>query len=248
MDMAKQGKRVYFLSFEMDDEEIMLRMLANMCEKDANDIRFNISKHEDMTGRVREYFDKGNFPLLLTYNVGLTVGELNDLIADLPTPDLVIVDYIQAIRKIDLDKMTSMNNYIMDFRRLCVEHNFCGILVSQINRSAMDGSEKKPSLWQLKGSGTLEEHADVVMLCHWDYFYDDKKDKHKYNVCISKNRQGATGQVDVSYYPEFYKFKDAGEKVKAEPMLFVQTKVEVEELTENQRTTIDLFGGRIIND
>jgi replicative DNA helicase len=239
MDLARQGKRVYFLSFEMDQEEIMLRMLSNMCEIDANDIRFNISKHVSMTDKLRQFLADGDFPMLLTYNIGLTVKELNHLIADLPTPDLVIVDYIQAIRKIDFDKLTSINNYIMDFRRLCVEHNFCGILVSQINRDAMDLKEKKPALWQLKGSGTLEEHADVVMLVHWEHFYTSTTDKNKFIVLISKNRQGMVGSVDLNYFPEFYKFKDIGEKLQPGTLL---------QLTPEQHKQIQMFGGRVVND
>lgn len=238
MDLAKQGKRVYFLSFEMDAEEMMLRMLSNMCEIDANEIRFNISTHVGMTDKIRKFFADGDFPMLLTYNIGLTVADLNQLIADLPTPDLVIVDYIQAIRKIDLDKMTSINNYIMDFRRLCVENNFCGILVSQINRDAMNAAEKKPALWQLKGSGSLEEHADMVMLVHWDHFYDDSKDQHKFQVLISKNRQGMVGSTELNYFPEFYKFKDMGESIKPGTTF----------LTPKQNQVVDLFGGRVVYD
>lgn len=238
MDLAKQGKRVYFLSFEMDDEELMLRMLANMCEIDANDIRMNVSLYDSSTSKIRNYFETGDFPLLLTYNIGITIDELNALIMDLPAPDVVIVDYIQAIRKIDLDKMTTMNNYIMDFRRLCIENNFCGILVSQINRSAMDASEKKPAIWQLKGSGTLEEHADMVLLTHWDYFYTNQNDKKKFTVCIAKNRQGGTGIVDIEYYPEFYKFKDSGEKID----------VEEAEKFEAVRMAKSIFGGNICDE
>ncbi len=215
MDMAKQGKKVYFLSFEMDQEELMLRMLANMCEVDANELRFNISKHIGMTDKLRDYFARQDcFPLLLTYNVGLTVDELNAVIEDLPKPDLVIVDYIQSIKKIDLDKLTSMNNYIVDFRRLCVEHNFCGILVSQINRGAMDSNDKKPNLWQLKGTGVIEEHSDLVMLLHWDYFYtQDVPNKNRFFIAIAKNRQGNTATIQLEYIPEYYKFKEIGDSV-----------------------------------
>jgi replicative DNA helicase len=212
MDVARQGFKVYFLSLEMDQKEIMLRMLSNILEKDANDIRYHLSKYKKSADAVKEFFIKSNFPMLLAYNVGVTMNELNDLISDLPAPDLVIVDYIQAIRKLDQDKLTTLNNYIIDFRSLCVKNNFCGIMVSQINREAMGEKDKRPNMWQLKGSGTIEEHADMVLLCHWDFFYSESPtaDRRKYRVTVAKNRQGETGFTDLDFYPEFYKFKEAG--------------------------------------
>ena len=216
----------------------MLRMLSNMCDVDANEIRYNISQKRYLTDQIQEFFKnkdsdgKRLFPMLLAYNIGLKVDDLNHLIADLEKPDLVIVDYIQAIRKLDFDKLTTMNNYIVDFRSLCVEHGFCGILVSQINRSAMEEKEKRPYLWQLKGSGTIEEHADVVMLCHWDYFYsNDANTKHVYSINVAKNRQGETTTVTVDYKPECYRFRDAGDAAE----------------TPAVRAAIKTFGGKIIN-
>lgn len=211
MDLADQGLNTYFLSFEMDEREVYLRMLSNLCEIDANHLRYHVSQHKGKVEAVIKYLEP--FPLLLTYNVGITMDELKRLIEDLAEsdnkPDVVIVDYIQAIKKIDLDKLTTMNNYIVDFRTLCVEHNFVGIMVSQINRAAMDEKEKRPNLWQLKGSGVIEEHSDVVMLCHWDYFYTNDLSKRKdYKIVVAKNRQGNTGSIDINYIPEFYKFKD----------------------------------------
>ena len=216
--MARQGFKVYFLSLEMDQKELMLRMLANICDKDANDIRFHLSKYRKTTDLVRKFFAQPDkFPMLLTYNVGTTMDELNALIADLPNPDLVIVDYVQAIRKVDLDKLSTINNYIVEFRTHCVENNFCGIMVSQINREAMATDKKEPYLWQLKGSGTIEEHADIVLLCHWSHFYDNKIDRKIFKVAIAKNRQGETTTVDLEYIPECYKFREIGTKVYSTP-------------------------------
>lgn len=222
IDLSIQGFKTYFLSFEMDQKEMLLRLISCMINVDANEIRFNYSKYREKMEIVRKFLVKENrFPLLLTYNVGITMDDMNAMIEDLPQPDCVVVDYIQAIKKVDFDKLTTINNYIIDFRRLCVVNNFVGIMVSQINRAAMDSQEKMPHLWQLKGSGTLEEHADAVFLCHWDYFYTDKN-KYDYKVIIAKNRQGATGYVDLIYNPECYKFRDSGEKTDWEQVKKVQ--------------------------
>ena len=215
MDLAKQGKRVFFLTFEMDEEEMMIRMIANICNEDANCIRHDPDLFKGKLNKIKEFFGKRDkFPFLLTYNVGKETSELIAMIADLPKPDVVIVDYIQAIKKLDIDKLTTMNNYILSFRELAVTNNFVGILLSQINRGAMDSHDKKPQLWQLKGSGTIEEHSDVVLLCHWDYFYTNNPKKlNDYTICIAKNRQGPTGMMKCAFLPDSYLFKDTGDSV-----------------------------------
>jgi len=226
---------------------MMIRMLANICQEDANCIRHDPDLFRGKLLKIKEFFGKRDlFPFLLCYNVGKDVKELIAMIADLPKPDVVIVDYIQAIKKLDIDKLTTMNNYILSFRELAVTNNFVGILLSQINRGAMDSHDKKPALWQLKGSGTIEEHSDVVLLCHWDYFYTNNPKKlNDYTICIAKNRQGPTGTCKCAFLPDSYLFKETGDSVHLSAADVASVKGEV---PEEAGKLMDLFDGKLIDD
>jgi predicted ATP-dependent serine protease len=57
-------------------------------------------------------------------------------------------------------------------------------------------------LEHLKGSGTLEEHPDTVLLLEWD---NDTKD---FIIRIEKQRHGECGKVGVCYEPEYFAFSD----------------------------------------
>ena len=94
----------------------------------------------------------------------------------------------------------------MLFRSIC----------SQVNRTMADEKNKEPQLHQLKSSGFLEEHADVVYLLSWPYKYLKPVDGkvasydqfHKFIVYIAKNKDGQTGYRKLKFTPEYYLFED----------------------------------------
>jgi replicative DNA helicase len=122
-------------------------------------------------------------------------------------PDMIVLDYIQNIKGSGNAK-EALDEYIRKFREMAIRYNFAGVLCSQVNRSSQESQDKSPNLHQLKGTGFLEEHADVVLLLHWPFFYDDAKDKKHFEIHVAKNKMGSTGWLNVIYEPEYFKFSD----------------------------------------
>jgi replicative DNA helicase len=153
-------------------------------------------------------------PLLITNGLGKTFKDVNTIIDLLdPKPRVVIIDYIQGIRQGEKER-AELNEYIRNFRQLMVQNNMIGILASQMNRMATANDDKRPALENLKSTGVLEEHADVVFMLHWDYFYTRKEeDKNRYEIIVGKNRNGRTGKHDLWFIPEFYLFCEKGTKL-----------------------------------
>ena len=133
-------------------------------------------------------------------------------------PDVIIVDYIQAVAKASVEGKGFIDEYIRKFREMCITHNIAGVIVSQLNRSTVEDGKSVPNLHNLKGSGFLEELADLVVLLEWT---GKKQQNNDFVVNVAKNRNGRTGFIKVKYEPEFYKFsdfpvEDMGEKEKYE--------------------------------
>jgi len=205
-DVAKQGLRVYFFSLEESEDDLIMRLFCNICSISNAVLLYQPEKYEQQAKEFVEFL-KG-LPLVITYKIGATIRELYEAIEDLPQPALVIIDYIQAIKTFSNDRIDTINNYVIQFRELCVKKNFCGILVSQINREAMEGKDKRPQIWQLKGSGVLEEHSDRVLLTYWDYFYSNKQERmYDFEIIIGKNKGGPTGTIKTLFYPHFSRFE-----------------------------------------
>lgn len=67
----------------------------------------------------------------------------------------------------------------------------------------------------LRDSGSLEQDADIVMFLHReDYYNKDSEEPGKTELIISKNRNGETGTVYLTWIPELTKFSNA-ERVSA---------------------------------
>jgi replicative DNA helicase len=78
-----------------------------------------------------------------------------------------------------------------------------------MNRQIIDNTDKRPSLENLKSTGVLEEHADMVLMLFWEWFYTRKEeDKNKYEIIVGKNRNGRTGSHKLFYTPEWYLFTE----------------------------------------
>jgi replicative DNA helicase len=82
------------------------------------------------------------------------------------------------------------------------------LLLSQLNRDAAK-KEEVPDLHDLEGSGKIEARADVVALLYRpNEIQDDPEAPQTAILAIRKNRDGATGFVNLYYYPALTKFVD----------------------------------------
>ncbi|WIX05225.1 DnaB-like helicase C-terminal domain-containing protein [Xanthomonas oryzae] len=100
---------------------------------------------------------------------------------------LVVVDYLTYI---DLPRKENQEQGIQhitrSLKRLAKELRVPVILLSQLNR---DGDDE-PSLKHLRGSGAIEQDADVVILLH----RPDKTNRAVVKVTLAKQRNGALGE------------------------------------------------------
>jgi replicative DNA helicase len=203
MDLVTLGAPTIYLGFEMKPEEMMERMFCN---------RYRINNLDLMRGNIQAYekeyedFSKWskNLKLVFTDDFAKDWNELNAFLSDLPLkPKVVVLDFIQAIAHgADHDKKF-IDDYIRNFRMMAIKNDFAGVIVSQINRTAPDSKVKEPQLHQLKGSGFLEEHADMVFLLDWR-----DKNKKDFTINVAKNRSGPTGWVKALYIKEQYRFEE----------------------------------------
>jgi len=219
-DLADQNVPVLILSLEMDVPSMLERIFCQWTKTDNFDLLTGKLNFNNELQAKWEIFEKwvGKIPLLLTNGIGKSFKEVNHLIELLdPKPSVVIVDYIQGIRQSEKER-TELNEYIRNFRQLMIENKMVGILASQMNRQVVDNNDKRPSLENLKSTGVLEEHADVVLMLYWEYFYTRKEeDKNKYEIIVGKNRNGRTGSHELLYIPEYYLFQEITELIEKTP-------------------------------
>lgn len=208
---ARMGIPTLFMSLEDDKEKIVEDLFSNIKEIDNFDLLTGcFSFNQAYQAEWNEFVNEVPKELLITNHIGATFEQVLFMIEHLdPTPKCVIVDYIQAIKNTGKNDRENLNEYIRQFREICVTKGIAGVLVSQMNRMAVLDGKQEPTLENLKGTGVLEEHADLVLILQWDYFYNRIEDKkNDFTIYVAKNKRGRTGKHHVRFFPEFSKFKE----------------------------------------
>jgi len=211
-DMIEAQKKVMYMSFEMTPEEVIERMFCHRYKISNTDLLKGNFEHCQPDWTNFERYIK-NIQFVFASDFGKTWQEIDDLISKLENkPDVVIIDYIQAIAGSSTQGKQFIDEYIRRFKQLAAENHFCGILVSQLNRNNPDNKDKSPKLHELKGSGNLEDHSDVVILLDWVCKHSETDDESLYYVNIAKNRNGRTGYLKMSFEPKHYYFNERDEE------------------------------------
>ncbi len=242
-DLADQGRPVLFLSLEMTVEALIERLFCNvMCVDNYDVLTGKFKKEPEIQAKWRSFTDiVSKIPLLITCGVGKSFREINKLVEIVdPKPRVVIIDYIQAVATISGQSREMINEYIRQFRQLALEHKFAGVLCSQINRGAVENRNSEPHLSQLKETGVLEEHADTVLLLHWQNFYiKDPLKENEFKIIIAKQRNGRTGDYTLIYKPEYYKFTEKETRFDGQKGYMEKT------MPKEVESAVNVFGGEV---
>lgn len=115
---------------------------------------------------------------------------------------VVIVDFVQLINpemsgQNENAEITKISNALkLAFKRA----NVAGIAAVQLNRGESDAMPKPPTLKSLRGSGTLEQDGDVVLLLHSEDYYRRSEagymPNHEIGVIVAKNKNNSLGVVE----------------------------------------------------
>lgn len=211
VDLVKQEKKILFMSLEMGLESITERMICNA---------MRINNMDLLKGKGKQYAERlegfkkitALWDLVITDEIGRGWKEISKLLESLKKlPDVVVLDYVQNIKNNGMTK-DAIDDYLINFRSMCMKHNICGIILSQINRASQDSRDKRPHLHQLKATGNLEEAADKVLLLNYPYKTDPANNGvNDFEINLAKNRNGMTGIIRCKYEPEFYRFSEIEE-------------------------------------
>ncbi len=204
-DVAKQGFRVYFFSREMSEESLIERLFCNLAMVNNRDMLYKPMNFKHKFIEFKELLK--DTKLVITDSIGVNIEDLYQGIEDLPQADMIVLDFIQTVRGFG-KRREMLDDYIYKFKEICNEKNMVGLMVSQINRSSEQTEGKRPQLYQLKETGALEEAADNALLVFWEHHYDASKPFNNYEITIAKQRNGATGKMNIKFFPQFCRFEE----------------------------------------
>lgn len=213
---------VAYFSLEMTADDIGFRLLA--AEAQAKLYHLMAGRLDkcgvehprllDAAGRLSER------PIQIDGTPALTAtqirGRIWQLKARLPELGLVVVDHVGLVRAEDrrLGRERQVAEASEILSQAAKEQGVVMVVLAQLNREVETQPEKKPSLANLRESGSLEQNADTVFLLHRPGFYVElrKRDPEEYDpakttVIVAKQRNGPTGEAKVRFNTSTCRFE-----------------------------------------
>ena len=206
-NFAFSGHKVLFVSLEMTKLELFKKVISLDTGISYEKLRsgwLTTAERKTINDKNREFYSLDNFILLDDL---LTLNSINESVIS-HKPDVVIVDFIQHMKFSHGESRAYQIEEIMKGLKQIAKIEDCVVIaLSQINRDSEFG-DRVPRLENLKGSGSLEESGDVVMLIHWPFKYDLSKPEGEVHLIVAKNRHGRTGKIILQFEPESGKYSD----------------------------------------
>lgn len=201
---ARGGYHVALFSLEMLSDEISERMIARHTESATLDnlIDRPLPEHlgEDVASAMGE---AASLPITVFDSPRMTVSRMRAQALTVPDLSLIVVDYLGLMnseRRFD-SRYGEMTEISRNLKNLAVELRLPIIALSQLNRTT--GAAEKPTLRELRDSGSLEQDANKVIL-----LWNVDESAHIVGCSVAKNRRGRTGEVHFMFDGDHMRFHE----------------------------------------
>lgn len=239
---AKQGAGVLIFSLEMTTREIAARCLSDLTYNRDVPIPYRLAASGEIDDRqierwARATVEHAKLPMIIDDQRGLTVSEIAARVRQKRaefeamdrTIDLIVVDHMGLVRASDRyrgNRVQEVGEVSDGLATLAKEANAAVVALSQLNRGTEGRENKRPTLADLRDSGSIEQDAHVVMFAYREAYYlermicdagtqEELQRQAKLEACrntmdvlIAKNRNGPTDAITLFCDPSCNAVRD----------------------------------------
>jgi replicative DNA helicase len=199
---------VLFVSLEMPYEQICLRIVASISSIPLNALlhaKISLNTLKDCIEAMEKF---KLLPLYIYDTAFLTVINLRSLIKQMKRQNnigFVVVDYLQLMESVSKkeNREQEISTISRSLKLIAKESGLPILALSQMSRD-IEKRTGKPKLSDLRGSGSIEQDADVILFL----YREEGQDMNYVRVSVAKNRNGALGDFDLRYYGDITTFKN----------------------------------------
>lgn len=207
---AKAGKKVHFQSYEMAAREIQVRGMAAEMGIDFGNLkacRLTQSEYDDLgifTAKAAGWtFSIDDTPL--------DVDGISLVASDLKMQgglDLLVIDHLHLVPRKGVNEVAELGDITRKLKRLAMELKIPVLLLAQLNRTVARQGDKRPGMADIRGSGAIEQDANIIIMPHRESYYDENANPNEAELIIAKNRDGETGTVVLGWEGNHQRFTD----------------------------------------
>ncbi len=199
-----------FFSLEMSYNMIGQRLLSQVSRVPGGKLRSGLlslsdfQKLQDAAGKIY------TTPLYIVDQPNMQLLDLRAMARRLVVDKgvkIIFIDYMGLIgtENANAKVYEAQSEVSKSLKALARELKIPIVALCQVGREA---EGEKPNLAQLRGSGSIEQDADVVMFLHRARLTDPTILAQDAELIVAKQRNGATGNVELTYLPSYTKFEN----------------------------------------
>ena len=220
-NVAKNSKKsVAIFSLEMSGEQLVTRIISSEALVDSHALRTGQLKPEDWDNIASVVSSLSGSEIYIDDTSQITTTEMKSKLRRLPNLGLVVIDYIglmQSTSNSD-NRAQQVGEISRNLKVMAKDFGVPIICCAQLNRGteSRPGAGKRPTLADLRDSGSIEQDADIVLFLYRDEYYKDISGQdnpesadsaNTAEVIIAKNRHGSVGNVKMGWIGQFTKFR-----------------------------------------
>lgn len=224
-NVAKSTKKtVAIFSLEMSGEQLVTRIISSEALVDSHSIRTGQLKPEDWENIASVITTLSGCDIYIDDTSAINATEMKSKLRRLSNLGLVVIDYIglmQSTTNSD-NRAQQVGEISRNLKIMAKDFGIPIICCAQLNRGTENrtgaAGGKRPTLSDLRDSGSIEQDADIVLFLFRDEYYkslgqeddgatDAADTANTAEVIVAKNRHGSTGNVKMGWIGQFTKFR-----------------------------------------
>lgn len=216
---AGKGFPTVIISLEMSGERLTAREIASRSALTTGHMDSGHVSQAQLDSVQRAGNEVRELPLYIDERAGMNIQQIRTSVRrSIQQHDVkfVIVDYLQLVREKGHNEVNEITKVSMGLKNIAKEFGVPVLALSQLSRNLEGRDDKRPQLSDLRGSGSIEQDADVVAFLYREEYYHDRtkpdgtddaklgKWQMKKEIVancaefiIAKNRNGAIGKIDL---------------------------------------------------
>ncbi len=205
LQIARQMKRpVAIASVEMNRQMVGERLISQVSGVGLHTIKSARMREVDKV-RAREALKEiAEKEIYVLDNYSITMAALEAELTKFK-PACVFVDYLQLISVLGARGEEKISLISQSLKALALKMDIPFVVASQLNRNTEGRENHIPYMSDLRGSGSLEQDADLVLLLHRPAYYriaegdPDAEDDGEAWLYVAKNRNGPVGKIQYKW-------------------------------------------------
>lgn len=212
-NMATRNKNVLFYSLEMQQVQLMMKIVASETDINLNKVD-NDTLSEDENNRWYKALAKaGDKTMTILDRGNIAVRDIVSKARQIHGQtgiDCIVIDYLQIMKYDKNREISELGNITRELKYLSKELDIPIILLSQLSRGVEQRENKRPLMSDLRSSGEIEQDADCIIMVYRDEYYnkEESEDRGMAEIIVAKNRMGQIGWVKCKFEGQYSKFSD----------------------------------------